>query len=178
MGMHFPYKSRWRTAIFATVKSSLATNVWEDSQRHFETLATNEWPLHSKSAHVHLRSILPSIAFALAAQEHYLSQEDAYSIIRKVALRNAKLKTILLSSLKHLPGAFQLFRLVAPRVLQEDYSSAGFRINWVENGRHRLAFDVTRCLYVDLFKKSNSLVPRWYYRERCGSLRLQVLLKD
>jgi len=151
--MRFPNSTRWRAAIFATVKPSLAKKVWEDSQQYFETLVCNELTLHSTAAKVHLRSILPSIAVALTAQKHRLPQEDTHTIIRKVALRNAKLKTILLRVLKYLPGAFQLFRLVAPRVVQEDYSSAGFRVNWIETGNRCLAFDVTRCLYVDLFEK-------------------------
>lgn len=151
--MRFPDAARWRAAICATANSLLAANVWEDSQRNFATLASAELPLHPLAAKVHLRQILPSIAVALAAREHRLPAEDARAVIRDVAFKNAMWKSIFLRVLKYLPGAFLLFRLVTPRVLHADYLSAGFKVSWIENSSRSLAFDVTRCLYVDLFEK-------------------------
>ena len=79
------------------------------------------------------------------------------TVLTPVARRLATGRRRRLALLKKLPGAYALFRLATPLALWAGYSRAGFELRWRERGRHAVAFDVTRCLYVDIFRRYGAL---------------------
>ncbi|MHA6326723.1 L-2-amino-thiazoline-4-carboxylic acid hydrolase [Roseivivax sp. CAU 1753] len=150
-----PHQPNWKRTIALRLDRQTAERIWVTTCDKYLEIASAE--KHPAAAKIHLDVILPSIAFHLSAREIGLPSDASLSIVKSVAMRNAKPKAGFMKVLKYLPGAFWLFRIISPRVLKRDFAKAGFEVEWIENNSTSIAFDINKCLYVDLFGKYDCL---------------------
>lgn len=147
----FPHQATWKSAIASRFDPKTAKQLWLATRAKYVELSHIE--KHPTAAEEHLAAIVPSIALHLSARDIGLPTDLSLDIIHNVAMQNAKAKARFMKVLKHVPGAFRLFRFFSPRILKRDYAKAGFEVEWIEESQNRIAFNIKKCLYVDLFRK-------------------------
>ena len=150
-GSKLPNRRRWKKAIFSQLDRDVSERLLKAMRaKYFEISSVEQHPAAAKE---HLKEILPSVALHLSAREIGVPIDVSLEIIKLVAMENAKVKARYLKAIKYLPGSFRLFRIFSPRILKRDFEKAGFKVEWVENSQNRIAFNINKCLYVDLFRK-------------------------
>jgi hypothetical protein len=99
----------------------------------------------------HLKeNILPGLAlYKVLLQEHGGDQQAALAEVDETMRTRTLAKSRkLLAPLKIIPAPFRLFKLVFPQVMKQ-YPSEGWDIAYVENSQDRVAFNITRCFYLN-----------------------------
>jgi len=99
----------------------------------------------------HLReNILPGLAlYRVLLQEHDGDQQAALAEVDEAFRAHTLAKNrVLLAPLKILPGPFRLFKLAFARVM-EKFPAEGWDFAYVENNDNTIAFNATRCFYLD-----------------------------
>jgi hypothetical protein len=99
----------------------------------------------------HLKeNILPGLAlYQVLLQEHEGDRQAALAEVDEAFRLQALAKNRLrLAPLKILPAPFRLFRLVFPQVMRS-FPAAGWDIAYVQNDDDQVAFNITRCFYLN-----------------------------
>ena len=99
----------------------------------------------------HLKEkILPGLAlYRVLLKEHDSNQSAALAEVDE-AFRNQTLakSRLLLAPFRLLTAPFRLLKLVFP-ILMNQFPAEGWDIAYVENSNHKVAFNITRCFYLN-----------------------------
>jgi hypothetical protein len=119
-------------------------------QEYGAVLAQAELPEHPV-LRWHIREkILPGLALYFALrQEHGGDKAAALAVVDEAFRADLYPKNQrLLAPLRVLGNGFPIFRLLLPQVMKQ-YPPEGWDIQYIENNDERVAFDITRCFYLD-----------------------------
>lgn len=95
-------------------------------------------------------NILPALALYLVLQEDGVTPEQARSEVARVMQASIiEENRLRMAIIKRLPFAFGLLRRAVRRTMAREFPEPGFSCDWVENTPQRIAFTMTRCLYLN-----------------------------
>jgi hypothetical protein len=143
--------SAWRQVLMRWHGAEKAQQLTEAvRQRRTALIAEASMP-ENKALGSHLiENILPGLAlYQVLLQEHDGNQSAALAEVDE-AFRAETLPKyrLLLTPLKVLPAPFRLFKFVFPQVMKQ-YPAEGWDIDYVENSDDKVAFNITRCFYLN-----------------------------
>jgi hypothetical protein len=119
-------------------------------QQHTALVAETPLP-NNRALGWHLTgNILPGLAlYRVLLQEYDGNQQAALAEVDDVLRTRMVAKSrLLFAPLKLLPDPFPLFKLIFPQVMK-GFPPEGWDITYVENGGDNLAFNITRCFYLN-----------------------------
>ncbi|MDR1895567.1 MAG: L-2-amino-thiazoline-4-carboxylic acid hydrolase [Prevotellaceae bacterium] len=129
-----------------------------DAETRRETLAEYEilcgqFDLSDRMLAKHLlRSILPAVAFYRVLPRKGFTRADALALIRSSVLRSGQPMAKTFQTMGRLPFFFSLLRVMCPVSVKSEFGASGWKMDWKENSRHRIAFDAHSCFYERVFK--------------------------
>jgi hypothetical protein len=95
-------------------------------------------------------NILPGLALYQVLLEDGLTLEEARDEVMRVMRASfVEENRFRMGLIKHLPFGFGLLRRLVKRTMKHDFPEPGFSTVWVENSPDRIAFYMTRCLYLN-----------------------------
>lgn len=94
--------------------------------------------------------ILPGLAlYQVMLQEHHDDQSAAISdvdeALRALTLANNQVRSVVL---RRMPAPFSVFKLAFAQMMRK-FPTDGWEITYVENSAERVAFNMTRCFYLN-----------------------------
>jgi hypothetical protein len=141
----------WEKVIKELYGFENARTIIPDVRRELTALLTETPMPYDRTLKWHLReNILPGLAlYRVLLKENNGNQQMAIqsveSVVRAWTLSRSYLMML---PLKILPAPFFWFRLVFPQVMKK-YPAVGWDIALVEDSNERVAFDITRCYYLN-----------------------------
>lgn len=118
--------------------------------RYAELLAAGP-RLDHRLLRLHLRAlVLPGLALYETLLEELGDRQAALAETERLFGATFGRFRPLLSWLEHFPGDFSLFRSITRRVIEIGFPPAGWEIEAVEDSEECIAFDYTRCFYLDM----------------------------
>jgi len=78
------------------------------------------------------------------------SQDAALAEMEQLLVRTQTTGGKIMRALGHLPAPFQFFRRATRWVTRFGFPSEGWEITWREDNPHCIAFDITRCFYLEM----------------------------
>ncbi len=119
-------------------------------QEHAVLLAETPMP-ENRDLRWHLKeNILPGLAmYRVLLQEHDNDRQAALAEVDEVIrTRTLAANCLLLAPLKVLPAPFGIFRAGFGLAMKK-FPAEGWDITYIENGKDRVAFNITRCFYLN-----------------------------
>jgi hypothetical protein len=143
--------SAWRQVLIRWHGAEKAPQLTEAVRQRRTTLIAEATLPENKALASHLiENILPGLAlYQVLLQEHAGDQQAVLAEVDEAFRAEALHKyRLLLMPLKVLPAPFQLFKLILPQVMKQ-YPAEGWDIAFVENSDDKVAFNITRCFYLN-----------------------------
>lgn len=148
-----PHERHWFQALENGRSVGPARTLLKPAAHIYRKLQSEETPRHPRAAKRHLRLILSSIAVYKALINRGLTEDDARHVVNRAAVSHAASRAQILKQVATFPFAFTLFRRLAPCILKADHIDAAFSVKWRRRTSNEIAFDVTRCMYLDVFSR-------------------------
>ncbi len=121
------------------------------AQERYDGLMANRRQYRNAALRSHYEgNILPGIAIyqTLKAEGWSMrSIQEELSVLFSAQLRP---QTIALRALSHLPNPFGAFRGIVRQQMKFYYPETGWEIRWDEDSSQRMAFNISRCFYLDV----------------------------
>jgi LPXTG-motif cell wall-anchored protein len=141
----------WRQVLMRWHGAEKAGQLTEAVRQQRTVLIAEAAVPDNQALRVHLKeNILPGLAlYQVLLQECDGDQTAALAEVDE-AFRAETLPKyrLLLTPLKVLPAPFRLFKFVFPQVMKQ-YPAEGWDIAYVENSDDKVAFNITRCFYLN-----------------------------
>lgn len=118
-------------------------------RQHASLIAETPMPAN-QALRWHLEErILPGLAlYRVLLKEHAGDQQAALADVDEAFRARVLAKSrLLFAPMKVLPAPYQLFKLVFPQMMKR-FPAEGWDITYIENTQDKIAFDITRCLYL------------------------------
>jgi hypothetical protein len=143
--------SAWRQVLIRWHGAEKAPQLTEAVRQRRAVLIEDSSLLENQALREHLKeNILPGLAlYQVLLQEHAGDQQAALAEVDEAFRAEALPKyRFLLMPLKVLPAPFRFFKLILPQVMKQ-YPAEGWDIAFVENSDDKVAFNITRCFYLN-----------------------------
>ena len=98
-------------------------------------------------------NILPLVAIYFTYRESGINQDEALELSLELAQIGAKSKQQKNMFFGRLPFGFSLFRLFCKRVMDSEYPSAGWDVEWVRYDKEEIHFNMKSCVYAETLQK-------------------------
>jgi hypothetical protein len=120
--------------------------------RYQELFEKHELPKHPTLQWHLIQGILPGLAFYQVLRENGESQESALALVNRsfeilFADNVAKMK-----KLGRLSCVYPVLRLIIKPAMRS-YPPEGWKIDWIQNDKNGIRFDMRSCFYFDTFSK-------------------------
>jgi hypothetical protein len=143
--------SAWRQVLIRQHGAEKAGQLTEAVRQQRSVLIAEASMPENQALREHLKkNILPGLAlYQVLLREHAGDQSAALAEVDD-AFRNETLATyrLLFTPLKVLPAPFRLLKFIFPQMMKQ-YPAEGWDINYIENSEDRVAFNITRCFYLN-----------------------------
>ena len=119
-------------------------------RKHTSLVSETRMP-ENKALRWHLtEKILPGLAlYRVLLQEHAGDQAAALASVEEAfRVKTLARSRLLFTPMKVLSNPFRLFKLVFPQVMKQ-FPPEGWDINYIEDSADRIAFNMTRCFYLN-----------------------------
>jgi hypothetical protein len=125
----------------------------EESERRLADLSAESALPDNRHLRWHLREhILPGLAIYQGLRAEGQSQEEALAAFDRIVEAVVIPDRRRMARLGRFPWIYPLLRLTLRRAMRP-YPPAGWRIDWVENSRHAVRFDMWSCFYFDTLSR-------------------------
>lgn len=124
-------------------------------EARFEELFAGRPRFRNSALRSHLeKHILPGIALYQVLRQELKDQAEALTVLdeclsAEVMASNLQTQARLID---HLPGGFTILRLALRVIMRTGYPEQGWHTEWVENNPERVAFNITDCFYLNVFR--------------------------
>jgi len=130
-----------------------ATLLAARAQARYDELYTHRPYFHLPALRWHLESnILPDLALYQTLREENDDQEAALAEMDRFA--TAQVEDLdpgkLMQALGRLPGLFAILRTANRLLLKSGFPPEGWRIEWLEDSDHCVAYDIHECFYLNV----------------------------
>jgi hypothetical protein len=105
-----------------------------------------------KELRVHLRDyMLPGLALYRTLLEEGRSRDDALAALEEVLRVRCAPRRAEMERMGALPLFYPILRLIVRGEMRRECPPEGWDLDWLENSREAIRWDVHRCYYVDVF---------------------------
>jgi len=148
---HMPHLGVWQKALGGTRGPTAAAMLAGRIQARYEVLHRARPRFVQPVLRLHLdKIVLPGLALYRTLLDEGAEREEVLAEVESLFEVTFGRFSSVMSLLNPMPEAFTLFRWVTRRTLQLGFPPSGWEITAVQDDEHCIAFDYTRCFYLDV----------------------------
>jgi hypothetical protein len=149
-----PYLKTWRKKLAGKINKEAAAKVITGTQAQYETLFSQTEQPENKALRRHLNDVLlPGIALYRALINAGQGREESLETVELLYRAILKRRRNLMAVMGRMPFAFYTFKKITRRSMKSMFPPEGWDVQWPDEGPDCLAFDMSRCYYLDITKK-------------------------
>ena len=146
----------WEQALAERYGKQKAALLAARMQARYEALFKERLRFSNSALRDHFEGhILPAIALYQVLQEETGSSAEALDLVDRCfsAHIQASREAWQMRLLDGLPGNFELLRIANRAALRNGFPAEGWQVEWVEDSPQRIAYDITDCFYLNVFRQ-------------------------
>jgi len=145
-----PFLKIWRQELTAITGPERSAALLADAQTEYDVMLARETfpPNKALKKHVH-DFILPGTAMYRALVSAGYERQEAATTVLSLFEAAFNRRRSLMSLLGRLPFAFALFKALSRISMKNMLPAEGWDIEWRDEGPDCLAYDISRCFYMD-----------------------------
>lgn len=149
--MSFPDASRFRRFLAQPYGDARAALIVQHAQERYDELCSQPPRETNRAAWTHIeRIIFPGLALYQALLTQGNSREEAFARVQAIEAELVRGRQgVAVKMLKRIPRPFSFFRLSLRLQMQTMFPSGYWGTEWLEDSPRRIAFNMTRCFYLD-----------------------------
>ena len=147
-----PTHDLWHQRLTARHGFWYAETVMERAAERYAALLAGAKPYKNPILRRHYRgNILPAIALYQTLQAEGWNMREIHDTLSDLISAGMRPQTALLRLLAEVPDPFPVFRALLQKQMQWFYPAEGWQTDWQEDSPERVAFNISRCFYLDAF---------------------------
>lgn len=148
--LRMPFAGLWQRALARRRGAAEAERLIAAAEVRYRELYNGRPRPARRALRIHLeRGMLPGLALYQTLREAGDDQETALTEMDALCAESVTGLVRLMALLSRLPRPFAIFRRVEPWVVRLGFPTEGWEMEPVESSEDRVAFNVTRCFYLD-----------------------------
>ncbi len=149
-----PYLKTWRKELAQVMNKDTAAKVITDTQEQYETLFPQTEQPENKALRRHLNDVLlPGTALYRALINAGQRRREALEAVELLYRAILKRRRMLMAVMGRMPFAFYTFKKITRKSMKNMFPPEGWDVHWPDEGPDCLAFDMSRCFYLDITEK-------------------------
>lgn len=147
-----PHAGPWRRQLASLTSPEEAARLMDRVESSYRQLYRDRTHYEHPALRQHLEgSILPGLALYRVLRASGYDKGDALQTVERVTAPEVLRQRRPLALMGRLPFAFALLRALTPGVMARNFPPQGWQAEWRDEGPDVVAFDMTRCFYMDVF---------------------------
>ena len=151
MAERMPYADLWRRELADRLDPGAAAELMARVEARHAELYRDRTHYDHPALRQHLEdNILPGLALYRSLLDDGYDEADALPVVESLLAADILRRRRPLALLGRLPFFFWLLRAVTPRFMARSFPPQGWQVEWRDEGRDVVAFDMKSCFYLDV----------------------------